>query len=362
MQKELQQSVWKRSRQARTALICGLAVFVIAQLALEAAMHTRWPGLHDWDFGEKLKRLQAAVQEEPGQPLVLVLGSSRAALGVRPDMLPTPVTDSRQRPKVFNFAVPCFGPVRELVSLRRLLSRGVRPDLVIIECWPPFMSRAVAPSEADSMELVRAQWGDLQTLQKYSGVPKDLTRRWLESHWLPCYSDRKALLWNCFGGVPPAIDAGLCRIESSGGYDWDERLLDTWAQDKRRAGYEERFVPLLATLTISEIADGALREMLSLCRDQSIPAALLYMPEESQLRRWYPPHVDAAINAYFAGLRQDFGAPLVDARDWVEDCYFSDFVHLLPDGARKFTSRLEREAIPGLLEESSASGRYAAGR
>src|SRR6516225_6159014 len=159
MQKESQQSVWKRSRRARAALICGLAVFVVGQLALEAAMHTRWPELHDWDFGEKLKRLQAAMQEEPGQPLVLVLGSSRAALGVRPDLVPTPVTDGRQPPKVFNFAFPCFGPVRELVSLRRLLARGVRPDLVIIECWPPFMSRAVAPAEADSMDLVRAQWG-----------------------------------------------------------------------------------------------------------------------------------------------------------------------------------------------------------
>src|SRR5262249_16856265 len=143
---------------------------------------------------------------------------------------------------------------------------------------------------------------------------------------------------------------------------WDDRLLDTPAQDKRRAGYKEMFVPLLATLTISEIADGALREMLTLCRDRSIPAALLYMPEESQLRHWYPPHVDMAINAYFAGLRQDFGVPLVDARDWVEDCYFSDFVHLLPSGAREFTGRLEREAIPGLLEESSASARYAARR
>jgi hypothetical protein len=363
MRKEPQPSLWKRSRRARAALICGLAVFIGSQLALEAAMHTRWPVLHDWDFGEKLRRLQAAMQEqEPGQPLVLVLGSSRAALGVRPDMAPAQVTPGCHRPLVFNFAFPCFGPVRELVSLRRVLDRGIRPDLLIIECWPPFMSRAVAPSEADSMEVVRAQWGDLRTLQKYSGTPQDLPLRWLESHWLPCYSDRKALMWNCVGGVPPALDAGLCHMESSGGYDWDDRLLDAPAQGKRRAGYQETFIPLLATLTISEVADGALREMLTLCGNKAIPVALLYMPEDSQFRRWYPPHVNAAIDAYFAGLRRDFGVPLVVARDWIEDRYFSDFVHLLPEGARAFTDRLEREAIPRLFDERSGSGRYAARR
>src|SRR5437588_8548022 len=74
---------WRTAGQARLAFLCALGLFIGGQIALEAAIHIWWPELHDWDFGVKLRILRASIAEKrAGQPVVVVLGSSRAALGV----------------------------------------------------------------------------------------------------------------------------------------------------------------------------------------------------------------------------------------------------------------------------------------
>src|SRR5437879_5230593 len=83
-----------RSRVARAprrpsgrALFWGMAFFLALQLALSIGMDTVHPEWRDPEFGNKLSYFRAACADNPGRPLVLVLGSSRPLLGFRPDVL-----------------------------------------------------------------------------------------------------------------------------------------------------------------------------------------------------------------------------------------------------------------------------------
>src|SRR5688572_11146134 len=84
---------------ARAVLLWGAMAFFAMQIGLNVFMERKRPALRDPEFGFKLAFLQRRMADNPGQPMLLMLGSSRPALGFRPDVL---------RPKnlvVFNFCL-----------------------------------------------------------------------------------------------------------------------------------------------------------------------------------------------------------------------------------------------------------------
>ena len=73
---------------------------------------------------------------------------------------------------------------------------------------------------------------------------------------------------------------------------------------------------------------------------------LVLMPEGPTFRGWYSPETWQAVQQWLAQLSQKYDAPLVNAREWIDDeDKFQDSHHLLASGARIFTERLAREAI-----------------
>src|SRR5205085_10445164 len=91
--------------QARADVLCFLAGLVALHLGLVAAMEGPRPDLRDPEYGHKLSRLRARLAENPAaRPVVLLLGSSRVGVGVRPDRLDACRTASGG-PLVFNFAL-----------------------------------------------------------------------------------------------------------------------------------------------------------------------------------------------------------------------------------------------------------------
>ena len=145
----------------------------------------------------------------------------------------------------------------------------------------------------------------------------------------------------------------MSELDSSGGYKWHAALLAPDVQTRRRELFRTTLAPILANLSICETSDRALREMLQTCRRHHVPTALLYMPEESALRAWYPDTVKQQLESYIAGLCREYDAAFIDARAWVADVLFSDFVHLLPEGAAAFTRLLQEQSVPRLLENRS---------
>ena len=128
-----------RWRTARSAIAWGIASFALLQVALFAAMSTkRWEILRDPDWGMRLNRLETRIKEHPERPLLLVLGSSRAGLGLGPDQMMS--TWQPESPLVFNFCRRGFGPMVSLLYLQRIIEEGIRPDWIVFELWPPFLT------------------------------------------------------------------------------------------------------------------------------------------------------------------------------------------------------------------------------
>src|SRR5439155_5783078 len=122
--------------RCRAVLAWGLFFYVAFQLGLIVITDYWLPVLRDPEYGFKLARLRQRLAEEPDRELILVLGSSRAGYGFRPEVVPAWQAPAAEAPIIFNFALTGSGPILELLCLRRLLADGIQPNRVIIEVLP----------------------------------------------------------------------------------------------------------------------------------------------------------------------------------------------------------------------------------
>jgi hypothetical protein len=326
--------------------------FACAQLALALAMEHWRPELRDLEYGAKRNRLRARLAEEPGRPLLLVLGSSRTNLGIHPAALPPLPAE----PVVFNASLQGAGPVLELICLHRLLDDGIRPDWLVLECWPPNWHQDGDLAEFYRIPVSRLAWSDLRVLCRYHARPGLLYEEWGLARITPWSSSRFALLMQyARDWLPrePRRDDMWKRIDASG---WLPYLhsADPREVRQRTPRMHRNFAPILNSFHVSAVADRAWHEMLTLCRREGIHVALLYMPESQAFRGWYPPAVRAEADDYLNGLSREYGVPLIDARDWCPDEDFADCIHLLPPAADQFTERLGREVLPKLIRGEGA--------
>src|SRR5262245_22671711 len=95
----------RRRRRAGAILVWGLGCFVGIQALLNVLMERWQPGLRDREYGVKLSLLCKRLSEPVRRPLVVVLGSSRVATGVRGKQLVNNAGPGPQ-PLVFNFGIP----------------------------------------------------------------------------------------------------------------------------------------------------------------------------------------------------------------------------------------------------------------
>ncbi len=339
----------RRRSGAAAALGWGALFFVAAQLGLFLVGELCWPALRDPEFYLRLARLRRQRAENPGRPLVLALGNSRTAMGFRPEALPRGPATGGAGPLAFNFAQLGSGPVMQLLCLHRLLDEGVRPDGVLVECWPPLWDQEGDLAELARYPVTRMTWRDLPRVRRYAAPGRPLYAEWWRDRLVPWFSNRFVLLQH----LAPAWVPGGLRAD----HGWKPMDATGWldgpcAGAGRRHGEQierARWGPRLEALRTSAASDRALRELLALCRDEGISVALVYMPEGSRFRELYPPAVRAAVDGYLDGLCRDFGVPLIDARLWVPDDEFTDGFHLTPGGATVFTRRFGEEALRPLL-------------
>src|SRR5262249_45118733 len=106
---------------------------------------------------------------------------------------------------------------------------------------------------------------------------------------------------------------------------------------------------------LEESSVQAMRDMLKLCRRKKIAVVLVALPEGPDFRSWYSPAARSKWRGVLDGLRQEFGVPVVDAREWSLEDDFADGFHLNWNGAAAFTRRLGRDVIEPLLREPPTS-------
>jgi hypothetical protein len=344
-------------RRSRSALLWGAACFAAAQLAILALMLTRLPQWLDPGYGRKAARLGRRLAG-PGPPVfVAVLGSSRVAWGVRGGPVERELRRRLGRPAVvFNLGLMGGGPPTELISLRRLLADGGRPDLVLVEALPLRLAGQVAQDELCEAALPtgRLRWGELAAVEHYSaGLRRGLRGEWWRARAVPCYHHRTEILSTLFPSLlhytrrddafngqdetgwvpcPHRQDSAACRAAALRLARDQTRL---WASDFRLGGP----------------CASALPEVLAECRRERIRAALLLMPEGPTFRSWYPPGAWEQVESFVGGLGRQFGVPVIRAREWVGEDGFADSHHLLPGAAHAFSERLGREAVAPLLAD-----------
>ena len=256
---------------------------------------------------------------------------------------------------MYNYGRLGLGPVREIVTLRGLLARGVRPDYLVLECWAPFLDKGHGTCDAHKIELSRYAWSDRRLLRRYEAKPYRFDRQWLESHVVPWYACRETLRdhVSTYGWDPSAVRRD--EMFTSGWLPRPRYPPAVWEQQAML--FREWYGPSVRKWQLCPVADGALRDLLGLCRTEGIRTALVVMPEESSFRGLYSPESAVASRDYFRSVAAEYHVPLTDAREWVPDELFNDTIHLNPEGAALFTERFGREAYQPLVEGSPPQNR-----
>jgi hypothetical protein len=350
-----QRRTW-REKRSRAALLWGGVLFAALQLSLAIAIESWWPELRDPDYAYKMVRLQRCRTHLAGQPLIAVmLGSSRTVRGLHGSLLEGQSTQGLGRPvALFNFGLFGAGPVIELLTLKRLVADRNRPDLLLLEVLPPLLAGQLNIAlEAHRLPSHRLWLRDLPVLEQF-GYPVDQLRRdWWQSWPVPCYSHRFAII----SRVMPALLPYQLRLDCDRAADdlgWVDPPINTPTPERRRLDSEraqKEYAGYFAGFRLGEPACRAIRETLELCRQEGIAAALVLMPEDTRFRSYYPPGAWEQVCQFLQALGQEYAAPIINAREWIDDDGFSDGHHLLPKGAELFTRRLSREALPPLLEQ-----------
>lgn len=340
----------------RAVLTWGVVWIATVQASVVAFLEWRHPEFLDPKYGCRLLALRTLREQEENRKLLLVLGSSRAEQGFRPSLLTQSgrtSIPSAPGAMFYNMARGSSSPLLYLLTVRRLLADGIHPDGVLIEIFPPALVE-----DAESAVIYKPALRDWPILRRYP-VNRRTWAFWLQDRLLLWYKYRSGFL---------AFAAPQCLLPNArwGEHLWDYRggewriIGDNVCPQERRRLIDDarrRYVPSLQHFRIDADADRALRELLETCRSQRIAIVLFLMPESSEFRSWYPPEALCQLSDYLERLRRDYDAPVIDARCWLANWFFSDGHHLLRRGAELFTRRFSGEVLSVLDRATLASRR-----
>jgi hypothetical protein len=331
-----------------------LAGFAALQVGRILALDLWFPDVRDPEYAAQFKDLRARRAEAPGQPLVLMFGSSRTQMGLVASQVRAQVNG---RPVLaVNFGLQGGGPLLERVCLERLRAEGIRPDLLLVEVLLPELAETeMRPLEETWLNESRLTARELVSILPYVNQPFRLVRHWFIHRVIP--GAAPALV------VGPSGPLGLDRprhrpqieaeFRSADGYGWHPRFvagITPEERQKRTAFARRQYGDTFKNFRLARRPVKALGALLDCCQRDHVPVALVLMPEATAFRNLYPPEMRAALDSFLAGLSRERGVPVVDARTWVADEDFLDTHHLLPSGAAIFTRCLEREALVPLLQ------------
>lgn len=332
-------------RSARSAVVWCAAVFVALHVLAVVMLDDLWPRLRDPEYGIRVEHLKARITENPGRPVVLVIGSSRVSMGLRPAAWEQtrPDVPGHPDPLLFNMSLVGSGPLIELMCLRRVYADGFRPDAVVFEYWPPFLREDGPFYEPDRIDHNRLFPYDRPFVDEYFSKAEETERKMRADRSNPLYHSRHRLV------------AQVCPRWQP----WDKRMemawanLDPWgwmpgldeyppipAQRKIRLEHCEKiYRGQFFGYSIDPLANRALREAVALARANGAKVAFTYLPEASEFRSWMPAEVNRIGRENLDRLCRELDVPLIDARLWMGDDYLVDGFHLSRQGAAEFTRR-----------------------
>jgi hypothetical protein len=338
----------RRMRTAGAAIAWAMLFYALSQVALNVYIDGWHPELYDAEFGARMVRLRTQLRENPGRPLLLVIGSSRMTMNFLPEQLAPLYTPSGERVVVFNFAHLGAGPAANLLQVRRLLRYGIRPDWLIVEVMPPQLN--------DSNQRIVDRIAEIrdEPLVAHYKNPVLSWALFLRGRTAPCYKQRAFLIHRALPEWAPDARPEQDTIQLGplgGDYEWQavpvqDTRTTAFRTEVARCGYLE---PLQGDFKVADISNRATHDLLDLCRHEHIQVVLLLSPEGPLFQSWYSPRNRQVIDAYCKAVSQEYAVPLIDARDWLEEGDFVDSHHVYLKGARRFTQRFSSEVLRPLV-------------
>ncbi len=325
----------RRIRPWRWIVAWGLLWIVAVQGFVVLYLECFHSEFLDPKYGCRMLALRERCRERSARPLLVALGSSRTEQGFRPSRLQS------SGPMFYNLARGGSSPLLYLVTLRRLLADGVRPDGLLVEVFPP----ALVEGE-ESAIVYKPTLRDWPLLRRYPFQTRTWTA-WLQDRLLLWYKYRSGFLASLAPELLPAQARWGEHLWDYRGGEWRSVGERISIQERRRliVDARRRYARSLNHFRIDADADRALRELLDTCRAQDIAVVLFLMPESDEFRAWYPPEARRRLSAYLAALQNEYGLASIDARDWFDKGEFSDGHHLLKRSAVTFTHRFAREVV-----------------
>jgi hypothetical protein len=317
------------------------------------------PRVRDPLFGDRLHLLQKVRDEKaPANPTILMmLGSSRAANGFNAALLERHLeTKTGKSYLVFNFGTVGTGPIMSYLYLQRLLKLGIKPDLLLIEVYPIFLTDEGAnPYETSWAKGDRFYIAEIETAEAY-GIPCAEINSTYREILLNPFGE---LRWQIMSRVKPTWTPqhiGYFWARQTDNRGWTSLFPPTRTEEQRQQSIIRTRSDIGGVYCAKEFGGPAvqlMRDLARLCLEHGIEMRWIIMPESSSFLSWYAPNAEARLNKLRASLSQDDVGPWIDARLWVPDDQFADGHHLLPAGAETFTKRLERELFPEIPAKSA---------
>ncbi len=341
----------------------GLAVYIVLHVGLafsaEFYRFVRDPVYADKE--RKLTRLERSLP--PGSPVVVFLGTSRTGNGFDAGTAQRLLTDGFGRSVgAFNHGLPASGPVTHLLHLKRLLAAGHRPRVLLLEIHSPTLANLKdGPFEGRFAEGVGLEWAELDEVAGYGFPVEKLRRQRREVLIAPWSGVRFQLL----GRLAPTSLPFYLRYDWSRGKDafgWSPMMVEEVDDARREAGMErarEEYQFILRTMKPRDDQGPgiqALRDILSLCREQGLSVVLVRMPEGAGFRAMYSRALTKRLERLLGEIAREYGCGLADCREWMPDTAFADGHHLLPSSATAFTERLAREVIAPAVRAAGEGG------
>src|SRR5262245_5980746 len=333
---------------ARATLLWAVASLIVLQGAFRLLIDRVWPELRDPAFEIKARRLDHVLAQHSEGPItVLMTGSSVTSNLFKAKHLEDQLAVELDRDVVvFNMGCHGGGALTQLMWLRRLLERGVRPDFVCVEFSPQLYDSPDTPSDASRFPVHVRRGQDWATIRPYLADEGDMRREWRWYRWCPAYFHRLTIL-NCLATpLVPVKD----HIPTWGGTIdercWTElppRSAEDLANTVRQV--KNAYETPLKNFTPGKSSVVALEQLLTLLHQEHIPAAVIMAPQSPTLRQLYPKNVLDGFVRHVADLSETRHMPFINAFDWLDEEHFADCIHPTSVGAEIFSTRLKREVL-----------------
>jgi len=334
-----------RRRSARQAILAAIACILAVNIGFALLLEQGPLRVRDPEYGLRAQHIRNRIHEHSGRSKVVVIGSSRTAIGVSPAAYERGAKPDA--PMILNASLTGAGPVMQLIALRRLLHDGIVPDVVLLEYWPPFFHGDGEYHEELRFDLTRLRDCDIPVVQRYFTHPEITLTLMKQAQAVPLSSHRKSLLAQWFPNWLPHADQSSATWKAIDSWGWLASPVHSQPANEQaiRAAVASFYVPLFANYRVTAHCHQAYCEAIALCRSRNIRVVLLAMPEASWFGEMQTPQARNIAAEHLQQLRNEFALPMIDAKNWLADEHLPDGFHLTPRGADLFTQRLG-QALP----------------